>query len=113
MDDGLFIKKINEITREHGMVLPIIEAGKDPSSGDISLWALFFQACIKSGILLGDEKWSRIKIDNTGKRTRFSIEGSPEGRADADFRVGLQLLLSLFGDSENGSQLPSSTDKEE
>jgi hypothetical protein len=102
MDDDVFISKLNEITREYRLKLPILEGGREPKGSELEVWARFFELCLKKGISLGDQRWKRVKMETSGSRAVFSLEGTRAEAADSDFRVGLKLLLSLFGEGRSG-----------
>jgi len=97
MDDRQFLSNINKIAAEHRLRLPLID--ESPPSGDvISAWAGFLELCVKRGIKLSDERWARLMIEKQKPVTVFELQGSGGQAPDADFRVGLQLLMGMLGD---------------
>jgi hypothetical protein len=95
MNDKVFISRLNEITKEHGLKLPILD-DKEPASAELSSWARFLELCVKKGISLGDARWNRVTIKNDTPQTKFVLEGGDSTPLDSDFRVGLQLLLGML-----------------
>jgi hypothetical protein len=95
MDDRQFLTSINKITAEHRLRLPLID--ESPPSGDvISAWAGFLEVCVKQGIKLSDPRWGRLSIGKQTPVTVFELRGSSSEPPDADFRVGLQLLMGML-----------------
>ena len=95
MDDEHFIRTLNRITSDNRLRLPVID--ESPPSGDtIAAWAGFLQLCLKRGVKLSDPRWDRVTIQKHKPTTVFELEGGSVERSDADFRVGLQLLMGML-----------------
>jgi hypothetical protein len=101
MDDELFLQRVNEIGRDHGLRLPAPRDGEAPSTAFLSEWARFLEDCVKKGIALSDERWSRLTVESRTPHTVFALDPQPTAAADPDFRVGLQLLMGLLQGRES------------
>lgn len=96
MDDQLFLEKINEIAREHGLRLPAPRDREPTSAAFLSEWARFLEECVKNGVALSDERWPRLTVESRSPHTVFALDPHTMTAADPDFRVGLQLLMGLL-----------------
>ena len=100
MDDQGFLDVLNGVAHENQLRLPAVRQGETPSSAFLSDWARFLELCVKREISLSDERWQRISIAADRPHTQFRLEGSGSPHSDADFRVGLQLMMGMLGDDE-------------
>lgn len=100
MDDQRFVRKLNAITREHGLVLPTLGPNEAPSSAFLAVWAKFLEICVKQGFSLSDDRWQHLAIDQKQRHSHFRLETEGQGRTDEEFRIGLQLLMGMLGDKE-------------
>jgi hypothetical protein len=97
MDNEHFIARINRLLAERGTELPLMEPDSTPDSDAVAAWAAFLQACVKSGIQLSDPRWSQLRVVRRSPVTQLALEaGDTKGRDD-EFKVGLQLLMGIFG----------------
>lgn len=96
MDDGQFITRINRILRERGLVLPAFEPGVAPDGKTLSIWAAFLQDCVRGGIRLSDERWSRLTVERSAPVTVLALQPSQVKEPDKEFTVGLQLLMGML-----------------
>lgn len=80
--------------------MPALDPEEGPTSNFLADWALFLESCVKKGVVLSDPRWQRVTINSNTPHTSFTLEADDEG-ADADFRVGLQLLMGLLGRDED------------
>ena len=103
IDDQKFISRLNEISRNQGAPLPVLKRQEDPTGDFMSSWARFLEACVKEGIPLSDPRWQRLGVSDDRAYTHFTLEGDDGSDKDADFRVGLQLLMGILGDGEDES----------
>ena len=101
MDNKGFIAKLNAISRENHLVLPMLRADETPSGEHLSDWVRFLEICVKQGIPLSDDRWASVAMQQKDQHTRFWLDSpGDELRPDGDFRVGLQLLMGLLGASD-------------
>lgn len=98
MNDELFINKLNRITREKKMKLPLPPGCALMSPEALSQWTAFLSSCQQAGITLADPRWRRVKIARKLPYTVFTLEGAAD--VDAEFRIGLQLLLGAFDENK-------------
>ena len=103
IDDQKFIAKLNQIARGHGAPLPVLKREEDPTSEFMSDWARFLGACVKEGIPLSDPRWQRVGLSDDATYSRFTLETDDGSKKDADFRVGLQLLMGILEDPDDES----------
>jgi hypothetical protein len=96
VNDPDFIRHLNDLSRRNELVLPIVAEGESPPAAFLEDWARFLEACVKRGIKLSDPRWQRLAVASNSPSTRFTLEGDSE-RSDADFRIGLQLLVGMLG----------------
>ena len=101
MNDAKFLSILNGVTREHQLKLPVLPRDKPPTGDAIAAWATCLEQCIKQGIALSDPRWQRVSIDSQKKYTAFSLEAGKDEVDDGEFRVGLQLLISMLGGYES------------
>ena len=101
MDDKTFVTQLNNIARDNSFKLPVLGRDESPDGKFISDWALFLELCVKKGLSLADSRWQQLHVEAAAPHTRFSIEtsGAPSTE-DADFRVGLQLLMGMLGSKD-------------
>lgn len=105
MNDAQFLSTLNAITHDHKLKLPLLSAGKAPSSEDIAVWASCLQLCVKQGISISDPRWKRVKVRRTAKNfTIFELDKTSEEEPDEDFKVGLQLLMGLLDQYEQPNE---------
>ena len=110
MDDQRFVELLNGVAGEHRLRLPALGRGESPSSAFVSDWARFLELCVKKGVSLSDVRWQRLSIAAEAPHTRFRLEASGVAEPDADFRVGLQLLMGMLEDDEETPETPPDTD---
>ena len=96
IDDQRFISKLNQIARGHVTPLPVLKRQEEPTSEFMSSWARFLEACVKEGIPLSDSRWQRVGLSDDPTYTHFTLEADEASEKDADFRVGLQLLMGIL-----------------
>jgi hypothetical protein len=96
MDEDVFVLKLNEIARDHHLKLPVLKRDETLSPKFMEQWAGFLEACLRKGLPLSDPMWQRLRVDSNSPHARFALEGSGEPPDDADFRIGLQLLIGLM-----------------
>lgn len=101
MDSDQFVAKLNRIAADLPGELPVLDGQKAPSSGVIAAWAAFLQRCVKAGIHISDERWQSLSMTRRGGVVEFSLEQPGHGEPDEDFRVGLQLLMGMLGESDD------------
>jgi hypothetical protein len=101
MNDDKFLAILNSITREHRLKLPVLPRDKPPSGDSLTAWATCLEQCIKQGITLSDPRWQRVTIADTKNYTTFALEAGSNEIDDGEFRIGLQLLMSVLGDFKN------------
>jgi len=105
MDDVHFLRKLNEHAVRERLNKKLIERPDDDSYVD--RWVSFMASCLRDGLALSDERWSRLVVRDSGPAIRFELAaGSPEEGRDADFRLGLQLLVGLLGTDKNDCRGP-------
>lgn len=97
MNDQRFISTLNAVWSEHGMQMPALRDDESPSSEFLAQWAGFLEGCVKKGIGLSDTRWQRVTIATDSPGREFTLLAGDETQPDADFRVGLQLLMGLLG----------------
>ena len=96
MNDQQFISALNAVSRERGLNMPHL-AGSEPPTGEfLAEWAEFLETCVKKGIGLSDPRWQRVTIESNTPHSRFMLGAGGAPSMDADFRVGLQLLMGLL-----------------
>lgn len=100
MNDTHFLSILNAISRQHELTFPVGSATESPTGALLDAWARFLEACIERGVDLGDPRWQRVALGEATAHTEFTLEATQDGPGDseADFRVGLQLLLGLLGE---------------
>jgi hypothetical protein len=103
MNDQRFLSILNAVSRERGFHMPTLKTGESPSSGFLDDWAEFLETCVRKGIGLSDPRWQRVAIESNSPHSQFALEGGGDPSEDADFRVGLQLLLGML-DPDNGDK---------
>ncbi len=104
MDDRAFVTRLNDITREHRLKLPVLRKDEDASGHFLSDWVKFLELCVKKGLHLSDPRWQQLSVEGDRPHTRFSIETEGAPPADPDFRVGLQLLMGMLGEDEEAEE---------
>ena len=104
MNDHQFISILNAVSRERSLHLPVLEPSESPSSDFLAEWAQFLETCVKKGVGLSDPRWQRVSVESNSPNSQFSLESGVDPGMDADFRVGLQLLLGLL-QRQDGDQL--------
>ena len=97
MNDRQFISTLNAVWHNRGMRMPVLSGDRSPSSEFLAEWAEFLEACVKKGIGLSDKRWQRVTIQSDSPGHQFTLLAGKESSPDADFRVGLQLLMGLLG----------------
>lgn len=97
MEDDLFVAKLNRIAGERRLALPGLDAAA-PSAQVLEAWAGFLEACVRRGIRLSDPRWQRLTLSRTQPVAVFKLGPGAPGSPDADFRVGLQLLVGMLQD---------------
>ena len=100
LDDHVFIGKLNRISKKNSLVLPFLRDEEQPSSEFLEDWGRFLEMCVKEDIPLSDPRWQRVAVQANTPYTRFQLEGGGDAMPDPDFRVGLQLLMSILGRDE-------------
>jgi hypothetical protein len=100
MNDQRFISTLNTVWHQHGLRMPVLREDESPSSEFLAEWAAFLEDCVKKGIGLSDSRWQRVTIATDSPGGEFTLLASAEAQPDADFRVGLQLLMGLLGSDE-------------
>jgi len=111
MTDERFIRVINGIAREHRLQLPALRPHEAPSPAFVSDWARFLELAVKEGVALSDLRWLRLSIQSEAPYTRFALESGEDGEEDADFRVGLQLLMGMLDDEEGPADAAENPDR--
>ena len=101
MNDQQFLSILNAVAREQRFHLPVLKPGESPSSGFLEDWAGYLETCVRKGVVLSDVRWQRVSIESNTPHSRFALEAGGDPAEDADFRVGLQLLLGML-DPDNG-----------
>ena len=101
MDDKKFVSKLNQILSEHGLSLPLLSRENAKDAEVVSEWAAFLEICLKRGIKLSDERWSRLNIKKQSPVTVLDIDHPVSTPEKPDFRVGLQLLLGMLEEEEH------------
>lgn len=101
MDNEHFIARINRLLTERGAELPLLGPDETPDSDTVAAWADFLQACVKSGIQLSDPRWAQLKVVRRSPVTQLALEGGDMKGRDEEFKVGLQLLMGIFGASDD------------
>jgi hypothetical protein len=96
LDDDVFLRKINDISRRNRLKLPTVKPGELPPASFLEEWAKFLEDCVRSGVTLSDERWQHLTVTSRSPHTVFSLEATGEVSSDPDFRVGLQLLMGLL-----------------
>jgi hypothetical protein len=97
MNDQRFISILNAVSREHGLNMPLLGDDDSPTGEFLADWAHFLETCVRKGIVLSDPRWQRVTIEANAPHSRFTLEAGGDPSMDADFRVGLQLLMGLLG----------------
>jgi hypothetical protein len=97
MEDDQFLAKLNRIALERRLSLPGLDTAP-PSAETVAVWAGFLEACVRGGIRLSDPRWKRLTLSKSQPIARFELAWVASGAPDADFRVGLQLLVGMLGD---------------
>lgn len=100
MDDKKFISRLNQILSEQGLSLPLLNSENARNADVVSQWAAFLEICLKSGIKLSDERWSRVNIKKQTPVTVLEIDQPVSKPEEPDFKVGLQLLLGMLEQEE-------------
>ena len=100
MDNKRFISKLNDITREHRLILPTLRKDETPSSEFLADWAKFLEMCVRKGVSLSDDRWQRVTVEPKTRHTYFILEEGDETSSDEDFRVGLQLLMGMLEEKD-------------
>ncbi len=93
-----FVAVVNEEWDACGLDLDRPPAPSDTAA--VAAWAGFLMACVVRGIAVGDPRWERLEIRHGDGRPHFHLPEDPTAktaRAEADFGVGLALLMSLLG----------------
>ncbi|MEE9270861.1 MAG: hypothetical protein V3V49_11435 [Candidatus Krumholzibacteria bacterium] len=103
IDDRKFISRLNQISRSHGATLPALKRGESPSGEFLADWARFLENCVKQDIPLSDPRWQRVGVQDKTTYTHFMLELDDEDRQDSEFRVGLQLLMGILGNEDDGA----------
>ena len=99
MNDRDFIGKLNDLSLEGELVMPVLKEGDTPPQAFLERWTHFLETCVKKGIKLSDDRWQRLSIVSNDPVVRFDL-GAPESKADEDFRIGLQLLVGMLGSDD-------------
>ncbi|MDH3198284.1 MAG: hypothetical protein OEO21_08590 [Candidatus Krumholzibacteria bacterium] len=97
MEDDQFVAKLNRIAGECRLALPGIDS-EAPSAEAVAAWAGFLEACVRRGIRLSDPRWKRLTLSHAQPAAVFTMGPGSPGNRDADFRVGLQLLVGMLHD---------------
>jgi hypothetical protein len=97
MEDDQFVAKLNRIAGERRLALPGVDAAA-PSAEAVAAWAGFLEACVRRGIRLSDPRWKRLTLSQAQPVAVFTMGPGAPGNRDADFRVGLQLLVGMLHD---------------
>ena len=100
MDDRLFISRLNKILSENDLRLPFIAKDAVLDGATVSGWVEFLEICVKCGIKLSDERWSRLIVKKQKPVTVLALEHAVSKPDEPDFRVGLQLLLRMLEKEE-------------
>jgi len=100
MTDNQFLAIINKIAAENRLRLPLPEQSAfspvEISTEALAAWASFLENCVKRGVKLADERWSRVVIKNDKPATVFALDGTRGAAPDPDFRIGLHLLMRIL-----------------
>ena len=100
MDDKTFISRLNQILSENDFSLPLISEENARDADVVSEWAKFLEICLKNGIKLSDERWTRVNVKKQAPVTVLEIDRPVSKPEEPDFRVGLQLLLGMLEEEE-------------
>ena len=95
MTGDTFVSTLNRITRQKRLRLPALDSQGDVDA--VAAWASFLGQCVRAGISVSDPRWQRLTIENERPYTEFVLREEAEGEPDDDFKVGLQLLMGMFG----------------
>jgi hypothetical protein len=101
MDEDVFVFKLNEIARDRHLKLPVLKKHDAPSPKFMEQWADFLETCVRKGLRLSDPVWQRLRVESNSPHARFAVDGSGEPPDDADFRIGLQLLIGMMDEPES------------
>ena len=104
MNDAKFLTILNSVTQQHQLKLAVLSKNKPPSSEAVLAWATCLEQCIKQGIELSDPRWQRVTISSSKEFTTFALEEGVDEVDDGEFRIGLQLLMGMMGEYEDGKQ---------
>jgi len=97
MEDEQFVARLNRIALERRLSLPGLDTAA-PSADTVEAWAGFLEACVRGGIRLSDPRWKRLTLGKSQPVATFELVPEAAGTRDADFRVGLQLLVGMLDD---------------
>ncbi len=99
MDDTRFLSVLNAALEACGLDLSVPASPRDPEA--VAAWARFLSACAEQGVSIADPRWARVELRRRNGVPRLALpSGGPSDAPAAgqqDFRVGLSLLMSLFG----------------
>jgi len=100
MTDYQFLSIVNKMAAEnrlrltgpgHPAFLP-----EEVSAEALAAWAALLEGCVKHGVKLADDRWSRLVIKQDKPVTVFALDGTRSTVPDSDFRIGLHLLMRIL-----------------
>jgi hypothetical protein len=103
MNDRRFLAILNSVAAEMGTDL-LSPPGEMSEAEVVAAWARFLQACLGRGISVGDPRWRALEVRTTAGRPRFHLPeggGGPDRGDAGDFSVGLALLMSMLGRTDD------------
>jgi hypothetical protein len=99
MDDTRFLLVLNAALQACGLDPSVAASPRDPAA--VAAWARFLSACAEQGVSIADPRWARVELRRGDGGSRLVLptgaRGAPPVDGQQDFRVGLSLLMSLFG----------------
>jgi hypothetical protein len=100
MTDNQFLSIINKMAAENRLRLTGLERPALPpeevSADALAAWAALLEGCVKHGVKLADDRWSRVVIKQDKPVTVFALDGTRSTAPDSDFRIGLHLLMRIL-----------------
>jgi len=99
MDDSQFTNILNRLSHEKRIDIRRFHS-KTPKGADVSSWVDLLQSAIREGVALSDPRWRRLTVENRRDRTVFALRAADQTEPDEDFRLGLQLFMTILGEED-------------
>lgn len=97
MDNARFLFILNRAVRQSGLDLTAPASPSDPAA--VAAWAGLLRRCVADGVSIADPRWRDLEVRSTGGSSQLVLgsEEDESGDGEADFTLGLSLLMSMLG----------------